>query len=280
MPESYLYQFCRAEQRHSEADAGFTPLAAAGCERPDWGCYGPIRRFLLGTALEEESYYGFFPANFRELTGLDAAAVRGVIEQHGGAADVISVSPFFDQMALYLNIVEQTLGSCARGHETIRECAALVAPQFRVDRDVTTSLDTIFRNCFMAKPAFWAEWLRHCDLIIDRAQEASTSLGRALNGATSSAPEPAQLKALAIEQVASLILWSQPQWIVSACNAMLLPLSRAPVAALIGMPDLIVLDSLKIAYARSGAEQYLTTFQQLRNRIVERHASARAPRHG
>jgi hypothetical protein len=280
MSEPHLYQFCPSAQSHSEAGAGFTLLDAAACERPDWGCYSPIRRFLLGTKLEEESYYGFLPPNFQQLTGLDAAAVRSLIEQRGGAADVISVSPFFDQMALYLNIVEQTLGNCAGGHDAIRECAALVAPEFRADRDVTTSLDTIFRNCFVAKPSFWVEWLRHCDLIFGRAQDAGTSLGRALNGGLGGGTEAAQVKTLVIEQVASLILWSQPQWIVSAGNAMLLPLSRAPVAALIGMPDFIILDSLKVSYARSGAEQYLALFQQLRNKIVERHASSRAPRHG
>lgn len=280
MSEPHLYQFCHSAQSHAEVDAGFTLLDASACERTDWGCYGPVRRFLLGTELDMEGYYGFLPPNFRQLTGLDAAAVRSVIEQRGGAADVISLSPFFDQMALYLNIVEQTVGNCTGAHVAIRECAALVAPEFRPDRDVTTSLDTIFRNCFVAKPAFWMEWLRHCDLMFGRAQDARTSLGQALNGAPPRAAEAAQLRALAVEQVASLLLWSQPQWIASACNAMLLPLSRAPVAALVGMPDLIVLDSLKLAYARSGAEQYLAMFQQLRNKVVERLAPSRAPHHG
>jgi hypothetical protein len=280
MPESYLYQLGHAARSHPEADAGFTVLDSAAGERNDWGHYPPIRRFLLSTKLDEESYYGFFPSNFRHITGLDATGIRSLIEQRGGAADVISVSPFFDQMALYLNIVEQAGGNCAGGDDAIRECAALIAPEFRPDRHVTTSLDTIFRNCFVARPAFWAEWLRQCDLIFGRAEDSSTPLGRALNSAIARGTDGAQLKALAIEQVASLLLWSQPEWIVSACDAMLLPLSRAPVAALVGMPDLIVLDSLKVAFARSGAELYLATFQQLRNKIVERHASARAPRHG
>ncbi len=280
MSETHLYQLRPRGQSRSAAETGFTPIAAVDREHSDWGGYGPIKRFLLGTTLEEESYYGFLPPDFQPLTGLDAAAVRGLIEPRAGAADVISVSPFFDQMALYLNIVEQTLGSCARGHEAIRECAALVAPEFRVDRDVMTSLDTIFRNCFVAKPAFWAEWLRHAELISGRARDAGTSLGRALHGAASAPTEAALLESLVMDQVASLILWSQPQWIVSACDPMRLPLSRAPIAALIGMADLIVLDALKIAYARSGADQYLATFQQLRNRIAERLASTRAARNG
>ncbi|MHB8813005.1 MAG: hypothetical protein ACYDAE_07025 [Steroidobacteraceae bacterium] len=277
MSEPTLYQICHRAQTHPEADAGFTLLDAATGERPDWGSYWPIRRFLLGTELDQEGYYGFFPANFGRITGLDATAVRGFIEQQGGAADVISFSPFFDQMALYLNILEQAIGNHPGGRDAIRECAALVAPEFRPDQDVTTSLDTIFRNCFVARPAFWAEWLQHCDRIFGHAEDSSTSFARTL---TRAGGADAALKALAIEQVASLLLWSQPQWVVSACNAIGLPLSRAPIAALVSVPDFIVLDSLKIAYVRSGAEQYLGIFQQLRKKIVERHAASRAPRHG
>lgn len=263
MSDPNLYQICRSAQSHSEADAGFTLLDVAADEHPDWIGYRSIRRFLLGSQLDQESYYGFFPPDFRRITGLNATAVRNLIAQQGAAADVISFSPFFDQMALYLNVVEQSIGTCASGREAIRECAALVAPEFRPDRDVTTSLDTIFRNCFVAKPSFWAEWLHHCDRIFDRTRDSA-----------------AQLQALATEQVASLLLCSQPQWVVGACDPIRLPFSQAPVATLVGVPDLIVLDSLKIAYARSGIEEYLKTFQQLRNKIMERHAASRAPRHG
>lgn len=263
MSEPNLYQICRSAQTHSEVDAGFTLLDAASDGCGDGSGYLSVRRFLLGSQLDHESYYGFFPDDFRRITGLNATAVRSLIEQQGTAADVISISPFFDQMALYLNVVEQAIGACAGGRDAIKECAALVAPEFRPDRDVTTSLDTIFRNCFVAKPGFWTEWLRHGDLIFARTKDSA-----------------AQLQALAIEQVASLLLCSQPQWVVGACSPLRLPFSQAPVAALVGVPDLIVLDSLKIAYARSGTEEYLKTFQQLRNRIVERHAAARAPRHG
>jgi hypothetical protein len=282
MPEPSLYQICHDRQNHPETEAGFSLLDAAAGERSDWGNYPTIRRFLLGTQLDEEGYYGFLPANFRQITGLNAAAVRGLIEQQGGAADVISFSPFFDQMALYLNIVEQTIGNHPGGREAIRACTALIAPEFRPEQDVTTSLDTIFCNCFVARPAFWAEWLQQCDLLVGHADDRSTSLARALNGAGANADgaDAVRLKAVAIEQVTSLLLWSQPQWVASAGNAIRLPLSRAPIAALVSVPDFIILDSLKIAYARSGAEQYLGIFQQLRNKIVERQAASRAPRHG
>ena len=156
----------------------------------------------------------------------------------------------------------------------------LVAPQFRPDRDVMTSLDTIFRNCFVAKPSFWAQWLHHCDLIFGRAEDPSTSLGQAVKGAVARGTAAGQLHAVAIEQVASLLLWSQPQWVLGACNAVRLPLSQAPIATLVSLPDFMVLDSLKMAYTRSGAEQYLGIFQQLRNKIVERHAASRVVRHG
>lgn len=263
MSEPNLHQICGSGQGHSEADAGFTPLEVSADGGPGGSGYLSIRRFLLGSQLDQESYYGFFPPDFHRITGFDAAAVRSVIDQQGAAADVICLSPYFDQMALYLNVVEQAIGAYPAGRDAIRQCAALVAPEFRPERDVTTSLDTILRNCFAAKPSFWAEWLRYGDLIFARTRDSA-----------------APLQALVIEQIASLLLWSQPQWVVAGCSPLRLPLSQAPVATLIGVPDLIILDSLKIAYARSGAEEYLKTFQQLRNKIVERHAASRGTRHG
>ena len=111
MTEARIHQIYYSEQTHAELDPGFLPLDNSANERPDWREYWPMRRFLLGRELEPEAYYGFFSPKFKQKTTLTAAAVNDFVRQRGGAADVISFSPFFDQMAFPLNIMELAVGN-------------------------------------------------------------------------------------------------------------------------------------------------------------------------
>ena len=121
MPEPKLYQIYYSEQSRTQLDPGFIPLDNAANDRPDWREYWPIRRFLREHSdLDPQAYYGFLSPKFREKTGLDAAAVRGFIDQQDGAADVIAFSPYFDQIAFPLSIMEQAIGPHGECLDTLR----------------------------------------------------------------------------------------------------------------------------------------------------------------
>lgn len=274
MPEPKLYQIYYSEQSRAALDPGFLPLDNSANERPDWREYWPIRRFLLDTRLDPDCYYGFFSPKFREKTGLDATAVRSFIEQHGGAADVIGFSPFFDQIAFPLSIMEQAIGSHGECLETLKQCAAMIAPGFDIAQSVTTSADTIFCNYFVAKPAFWSEWLVQCERIYQLAEEPVTALGIELNRTVSHGAGTAPLKVFMIERVASLLLWAQRNWVVRSCDPAQLPLSPSPLAKVLSLADLSILDALKIAYDRSGFERFLSLYAQLRGKVLQRASAA------
>jgi 2-polyprenyl-3-methyl-5-hydroxy-6-metoxy-1,4-benzoquinol methylase len=269
MTDCEIHQIYYCEQTRSQIDPPFLPLDNLENERPDWREYWPIRRFLLGRQLEPQRHYGFFSPKFKQKTSLAAATVQDFVREHGEAADVISFSPFFDQMAFPLNIMEMV----AANHgclDIFAQSAALIAPGFEVERSVMSSLDTVYCNFFVAKPRFWAEWLRRCELIFDAAEQAVTPLGQALNGLVTYGAGAAPAKVFVIERVASLVLWSQPHWVVKSCNPMLLPQASTRLLEVATGPDLMVLDSLKIAYARSGAEQYLALYRHLRDKLIQR----------
>jgi hypothetical protein len=270
MSAASVYQIYYSEQTRCELDPGFLPLDNAGNERPDWREYWPMRRFLCSQALEPDRYYGFLSPKFAQKTGLRAEAVHELIRQHAGSPDVISFSPFFDQMAFPLNIVEMAAArhGCA---ETFAECAAMAAPTFRMETSVMSSLDTIYCNFFVAKPPFWAAWLRVCERIFEVAEQALTPLGQALNRFVMYETASAPAKVFIIERIASLLLWSQPQWKVARYNPLLLPPLSPKFVATVTGPTLLVLDSLKIAYCRTGAEQYLAAYRQLRDTVTTRH---------
>ncbi|HEY2037109.1 MAG TPA: hypothetical protein VGG96_08845, partial [Steroidobacteraceae bacterium] len=164
MSGASIYQIYYSEQSRAEVDPGFLPLDNLQNERPDWREYWPMRRFLLSQELDPDGYYGFLSPRFRQKTGLTAAAVHEFIRQQDGSPDVISFSPFFDQMAFPLNIVE--LAAVRHGcADTFSQCAALIAPTFQTDRSVMSSLDIIYCNFFVAKRRFWEAWLGACERI-------------------------------------------------------------------------------------------------------------------
>jgi hypothetical protein len=275
--EAGIYQICYSEPTRSELDPGFLPLDNMANERPDWREYWPIRRFLLGRELEAERYYGFFSPKFRQKTTLTAATVHEFVRQRDGRADVISFSPFFDQMAFATNVVELA----AVNHDcrdTFLQSAALIAPGFDIERCVMTSLDSVYCNFFVAKPRFWKEWLARCEVIFELAEQGLTPLGQALNRVVTYGTATAAAKVFVIERAASLLLWSQRHWVVESYNAMLLPQASARLLEVAGAPDLMVLDALKIAYVKSGAEQYLALYRHLRERLVQRPAKANPSR--
>src|SRR6185312_15660291 len=149
--EASIHQIYYSEQTRGELDPGFLPLDNSANERPDWREYWPMRRFLLGADLDPQRYYGFFSPKFNRKTTLTAANVHDFIRQRDGSADVISFSPFFDQMAFPLNIMELAIvdHDC---RETLARCATLVAPQFQIEQSVMSSRDSVYCNFFVAKP--------------------------------------------------------------------------------------------------------------------------------
>lgn len=268
MIQCKIHQIYYSEQTRLELDPGFVPLDNSANERPDWREYWPIRRFLRDGDLAPDCYYGFFSPRFRLKTTLTADAVHEFVRQQDGSADVISFSPFFDEMAFPLNIMEMAATYHGCGY-VFKECAARVAPQFQLERSVMSSLDTMYCNYFIAKPRFWTEWLSRCELIFDIAEDGLTPLGRSLNEVVNYGTGTAPAKVFVIERLASLLLWSQPQWIVRSYDPLRMPrVSRH--LAMVTVADLLVLDALKIAYRRTGTEPYLALYRQLRERLSQR----------
>lgn len=260
-----IFQLRPAETAQREYDHGFLPLTVTS-EDGHLREYLSIRQYLLSTPLETETYYGFLPADFHATTGLDSASVQEFIHQHNDHADVIALSPFFEQTALTLNVVERAIATHGNA-DAFTRCAALVAPGFRSQRDAMTSTNTIHRNCFVAKREFWHEWLRQSEKLLRTVED--NAVHSAANQPRDTPTSP--ISALAIELVASLLLQSQPQWSVKCLH----PLARATIGDL--QPDYIVLDALKIAYSSTGSQWYLQLYLQLRQRLLSRLAPTHRP---
>ena len=260
-----IHQICYSEDTFASRDKGFLALDNLRNERPDWREYWPIRKFLLGTRLEEGAFYGFFSPKFESKTGLDSARVVAFVERDASSTDVVLFSPFFDQIAYPINIFEQGASQHLETLGTFRECALLAEPGIDFDALVMDSTNTVFCNFFVAKPAFWRDWLERCERIFQLAESGQSGLARRLNESTNHDGGGAPTKVFVIERIASLMLATHKRWKARAYDPLSLPWSASPVAQF--RLEMAFLDALKISYASQGHPGYLTAFHQLRQVI-------------
>jgi len=264
MPAIKIFQIYYSQETRRQLDGGFIPLDNSTNERPDWREYWPIRRYLLNNRLELDTYYGFLSPKFREKTRLDSETVLRFLEVEPQGADVVTFSPFFDQMSFFLNLVEHGMAAHQTAAPTFRECMAMLVPQFQVEDTCHTSLNSVFCNYFVARSAFWLEWFELCERIFDLAERNDTPLGQALNAGTTHDWQSVPAKVFVIERMASVLLSTEPRWRVKNYNPMALPLSPARIAAL--GAELVGLDALKMAYTTHRHKQYKEAFLLLRER--------------
>jgi hypothetical protein len=246
-------------------DPGFLPLDNLRNERPDWREYWPIRNYLLNHSLIEGDYYGFLSPAFKTKTGLSASTVMDFILAQDGKPDILLFSPYFDQIAFFLNQWEQGMMT-HRAFPVFEESLALLIPAFGIYSTASSSRDSVFCNYFVAKSGFWREWLVHCEKLFECAERADSPLGRALCGGVDYKSVMTPAKVFVIERIASALLATQSHWIAKAYNPMLLPLSNSPVSGL--GHELGALDALKIAYQTESRPAYLEAFFQLRARFA------------
>lgn len=249
-------------------ESGYTPLDNSGNERPDWREYWPIRNYFREHPPREDEYYGFLSPAFRAKTRLEPRTLLDYFAAHADGADVLLFSPFFDQIAFFLNCWEQGALAHPGARALFDDTLALVAPEFRIEETVGCSSNTVYCNYFLARGAFWREWLVRCERLYASAERGDTPLGRALAAPLDYKAGSAPAKVFAVERVASALLATGTHWRVRAYNPLLLPFSTSPISTL--GPELAALDALKLAYLAEGRGEYLDAFFRLRAQFAQR----------
>ena len=251
----HIYQILNHYTSRAELDPGFEVLDNSSNERPDWFEYWPIRRFLLGQALDEEGFYGFLSPKFRLKTNLTAAAVREFIDRTAGSTDVYLFSPSIHNSAYFLNVFEH-------GDSQHPGLAAVAARFFeRIDAGVkiadlvSDSRNTVHSNYFIARPRFWRAWLAINEQLFAIAESPDDPLGEQLRAPTSYRGRyEVQMKIFIMERIATWILIRDPSFAARVRDPF------AERARIYKLPTAIVCDALKIAFATEGRSQYKDVF--------------------
>lgn len=260
----HIYQIAYSEESAKLCSQGFLVLDNFENQRPDWREYWPIRQYLLNNELIEDHYYGFFSPRFFEKTGLSSKQVYKFIEQSQKEVDVIGFSPYFDQGAYALNIVEQSLMSLSGMALSFKEVLSRLFPKLIIQDLVMSANEMIFCNYFVAKPAFWRAWLKKCEQLFKLAERRNTQLGKMLTSSTEY-EKGVEQKVFIMERMASLILATQVKWTHVAYNPLELPFSPGAVGQY--REWLLALDAVKVMYSLTQNREYLKTITLIRNML-------------
>ncbi|HSW05120.1 hypothetical protein [Aquabacterium sp.] len=266
----HLYQIAYSEASRAALEPGYLLLDNLDNARPDWYEYWPIRRHLLSEALDDSAFYGFFSPKFGSKTSLSHAQVQVFVQQAAAAtppADVVLFSPQPDMGAFFLNVFEQgeafDPGLIAAYEAFLQQIGRPVS----LGTLVMDSRQIVFSNYFVARPAFWREWLALNEALFAVCEGPAGELQAALcHGTSYTGPHgAAQRKVFLMERAASLLLATQPQWRSVAYNPFGMGWSMSrfrehPTEAFIS-------DALKMAYRDQHYPQYLQAFATVRERF-------------
>ncbi|WP_321879620.1 O-linked N-acetylglucosamine transferase, SPINDLY family protein [Paraburkholderia bannensis] len=269
--KNQIYQIYYSENTRVRVEPGFIALDNTG-QRPDWREYWPMRKFLLQADLDANVRYGFFSPKFTEKTGLRSSDVQTFLDGVPDDVDVVTFSPFFDQGAFSLNVFEHA-GEVHPGlRPVIDEVLALIAPEVDTHKLVMTAAESVFCNYFVARPAFWAQWLKTCEQIFAIAEANSTPLAQKINADVKYNAQSAPAKVFIIERIVALLLATQPEWKVCQFDPLRLPQSGSPIARF--QDGMLILDALKRSAKTTGFSHYIETFLReraaLRTKIILR----------
>lgn len=262
----HLHQIAYSAATLADVEPGYAVLENLDNARPDWYEYWPIRRYLLGTPLDEAAFYGFFSPKFQRKTQLDCEAVRALVRKAAPTADVVLFSPQPDMSAFFMNVFEQGATFDGQLIPVTSEFLSRIGRPAPLAQLVMDSRQIVFSNYFVARPAFWREWLAVCEALFALCEGEDSPLRASLTQ-TTTYRGGAQRKVFVMERIASLLLTTQPRWRSVAANPFTMGWSKS---RLCNYPfEAVMSDALKVAFRDQRFPQYIDAYFRLREQMHE-----------
>jgi hypothetical protein len=266
----HLFQIAYSAHTLNNLEPGYSPIDNLANERPDWFEYWPIRRFLITAlheaTLDENAFYGFFSPKFGIKTLLRHKDVVSLVQSAEPKADVVLFSPQPDMAAFFLNVYEQGETFDPGFIYAFEQFMAQIGRPLNLSSLVMSSQQIVFSNYFVARPAFWLNWLEFNEQLFDVCEGPRTELQQMLTLPTSY-PGSVQRKVFLMERTASLLLKIEPHWRSVAANPFTMGWSNSRLREY--PHEAVISDALKLAYCENGFPEYLQAFARVRNHFME-----------
>lgn len=257
-----LFSIAWSPETLVQTDPDIAILDNAANQRPDWREYWPMRRYLLETPLDDDTFYGFLSPKFTSKTGLSGADVIRFMEAHA-EADVFTFSPQADMGAFFLNVFIQGETFDPGLLDACEELLSHIEQPVDLKSLVMDSRQVVFSNFIVAKPAFWYEWLALCEKIFALAEANDSPLASRINTPTTY-PGQVSRKVFIIERIASLLL-ARGSWRCAPYSTFQCAWSGLPTARF--RHEAIASDALKLAYNETRHGDFLSAYAELQQRI-------------
>lgn len=270
MPETQIFQIFYDEKSKEKIEAGFSPMNNSQNLRPDWREYWSIRHYLLSQKIDQDAYYGFFSPKFREKTNLNSADVFEFMKKQ--TADVISFSPYFDQIAFFINPFIQGEINHPGLINTSQNFFNYIKKDIDIKNFVSDQYTTIYSNFFVAKGKFWLTWLNYCEKLFNLCEDGTHPLAKDLNQLVRYKPgENVAMKVFLVERMVTVLLKTE-KFSSNCINNLVLPYAGSFL-----MPHhkkMVQCEALKQAYLNSKNTTYLDFFYEVAQEIgdsIRRH---------
>lgn len=272
MADIRLHMIFYDETTRAAVAPPYLPLDNRGGD-PDWFEFGPIRRFLAETPLDEGAWYGFVSPRFEAKARLDHRDVARIVESDP-EAEVALFSHSWSELAYYRNPWEQGEvwhpGVTALTEAFLKEAEI----DFDVHAAVTDMESAVFSNYILARPRFWRAWFAIADRYFAYV-EAEGPDGPHSRMTKHRGIDAYAMKTFVQERFPSIVLTQDRFRVVRADY----PATPAP---LLHFPDrpavreaLLACDRAKAAYRRSGDPRDLDAYVAARRSIDRARLAAR-----
>ncbi len=166
-----IFQIYYDDKTEKELDNSFIPFDNSNSNESDWFEYSAIREIFRTNEFDQDELVGIFSPKFFQKTGLRGTDVIKVAENSN--ADVISFSPHFPQIALFINPFIQGDYHHNGLLDTTEKVFDTIGLKIDLKALVTDQTRTVYSNYFTAKYSFWVEYLIYSEEIFQLAASSS-----------------------------------------------------------------------------------------------------------
>ena len=153
-----IYQIFYDQRTKESLDPGFIPFDNCNPDESEWYEFLPILNFLNSNELENNVWYGFLSPKFVDKVGATSSDIKEIIHQSDGRANVILLSPEWDQVAYFKNIFEQG-EFCHPGLLKLsQKFIDSISMNLNLCDQMMDSSNTVFSNYVVAKKEYWDKW--------------------------------------------------------------------------------------------------------------------------
>jgi hypothetical protein len=267
MSQIAVYQIYYDQATRAQVQPDFIPLDNTANPRPDWYEFWVILNFLRHNELKDDTWYAFLSPKFTAKTGFESKLVRTVLTDHARHANVVLLSPFWDQIFYFQNPWEQ--GEMVHPGITALTQQFLdhIGMEVNLQTLVTDLTTTVYSNYVFAKKPYWQAWQKLAEAFFQYV-EVDGHLDGNMKTTYHSADQEAPMKTFIQERLASLVLATGQYEVVAFDRS-----ANAEVNTNIFQDNyltrksLSVCDFMKTKYRATGDEDFLNMYRKLRAQI-------------